>query len=84
MSAPSLLCLAAALTRLSAAQDAQHAETLRLRLALAKTSSAIDGLGRSVEAHLKHLRILQANVARLGAECRRLEEIMSRAEGEGR
>lgn len=82
MSAPPSLRLAAALTRLSAAQDAQQAEALRLRLALAETRAAIDGLGRSAEAHLGRLGILQADVARLGAACRRLEVIMSRAGGE--
>lgn len=65
MSVPSLQ-LAAALTRLAASQDAQQAESIHLRLTLA-------------EASLADLGVLRTDVARLDAECRRLEEIMGRA-----
>lgn len=75
------LHLAAALTRLRAVQDAQQAEVLRLRLALIKAQAAIGGLERSTAAYLEQLGCLQADVARLGVECRQLEAIMTRASG---
>jgi len=79
------LRLAAALTRLAASQDAQQAEAIRLRLALAEARAAIEGLGQGAEAYLADLGVLRSNVERLGTECRRLEEIMGRASGaEGR
>jgi hypothetical protein len=79
------LRLVAALMRLAASQDAQQAEAIRLRLALAEARAALEKLGQGAEAYLANLGILRADVERLNTECRRLEEIMGRvSDAEGR
>jgi hypothetical protein len=83
MSAPPSLRLAAALARLGGAQASQQAELIRLRLALHEARAAVDGLGKSADAHRDTLGRLRADVDRLGATCRRLEEIIARVGGNG-
>lgn len=75
------LRLVAARIHLTAPGDAQPAEAIRPCLALAEVRATLKGFRQSAETYRADLVGLWTDVERLGAECRLLEKIMSRASG---